>query len=554
MTQSTLRKAKLSFAAAALPFAVLAASCSSSAPTADRKTAAPPPVSPAVRAVESASADFALGREAALAGDAQCAEFYFSRALDTVRPSTGEPLTGPGIAAFSMDLYEGVLRYEALAAPAEDSATAESHVSPELQKIETPIETTQEAISEAASAIASDTAGVTYDLPIVVNEGVLKILATFQHDLHDIISRGLARSGRYMPMIRKVFAEAGIPRDLAQVALIESSFIPHAHSRATAHGIWQFMPKTGRQYGLTSNAVIDERSDPEKATRAAARHLAYLHEIFKDWYLALAAYNAGEGRVLRAMEKTGLTDFWQLAATGVLKPQTQNYVPAVIAATLISKNPAHYGFTVDYEKPLEYETVVLDRPVRLRHLSAGESVSFDELQRLNPELRTEVTPRLPDGYVLKVPNGAVEAVRAAYSAAPTARPPQYRRHVARRGETLASVARRYRLPVEDIASANSLSSKTKLHKGQALVIPKPEAPVAVASNSRHGRKSAKGARAEKKAAARETTAVRSYRVRGGDTLYRIAVRNGTTVERLRDVNRLSAKSSIKPGDKLRLPS
>jgi membrane-bound lytic murein transglycosylase D len=560
MPPSVLRKAKLSFAAAAVALAMLTAGCSSSTPAstaaAGRGAASPPAARPGARAMESATADFALGRESALAGDAQCAEFYFSRALDTVRPLTGEAPSGAEVAAFSMDLYEGILRYEALAAPPDDSATAESHVSPELQKIETQIETTPEAISEAASAIASDTAGVTYDLPIVVNEGVLKILATFQHDLHDIIGRGLARSGRYMPMIHKVFAEAGIPKDLAQVALIESSFIPHAHSHATAHGIWQFMPKTGRQYGLTSNAVIDERSDPEKATRAAARHLAYLHELFKDWYLALAAYNAGEGRVLRAMEKTGLTDFWQLAASGVLKPQTQNYVPAVIAATLISKNPAHYGFAVDYEKPLEYETVVLERPVRLRHLSAAEKVSFEDLQKLNPELRTEVTPHLPDGYVLKVPAGTVETVRTAYSEAPTARPPQYRRHVARRGETLASVARRYRLPVADVASANSLPSKAKLRKGQVLVIPKPEAPIAVASGARqkYGKKGGKAARPEKKESSGEMTAVRSYRVRGGDTLYRIAVRNGTTVERLRDVNRLSAKSAIKPGDKLRLPS
>ena len=515
--------------------------------------------------MESASADFALGREAALAGDAQCAEFYFSRALETVRPSTGEPgelLTGIEIAGFSMELYEGILRYEALAAPPEDSVAAENHVSPDLEKIETTIETTPEAISEAASAIASDTAGVTYDLPIVVNEGVLKILATFQHDLHDIIGRGLARSGRYIPMIHRVFAEQGIPRDLAQVALIESMFLPHAHSRATAHGIWQFMPRTGRQYGLTSNAVIDERSDPEKATRAAARHLAYLHELFNDWYLALAAYNAGEGRVLRAMEKTGLTDFWQLAATGILKPQTQNYVPAVIAATLISKNPEHYGFSVEYEKPLEYETVVLERPVRLRSLSAGESTSFDELQKLNPELRTEVTPRLPDGYVLKVPPGTVEAVRTAYAEAPTARPPQYRRHVARKGDTLASVARKYRLPVADVASANALTASSKLHKGQVLVIPKPEAPVLVASAAKgkskgtpaSGRKHSKSAAAESEKDRAQATAARSYQVRGGDTLYAIAVRNGTTVERLRDVNRLSAKSSIKPGDKLRLPS
>jgi membrane-bound lytic murein transglycosylase D len=233
----------------------------------------------------------------------------------------------------------------------------------------------------------------------------------------------------------------------------------------------------------------------------------------------------------------------------------------VIAATLISKNPEHYGFSVEYEKPLEYETVVLERPVRLRSLSAGERASFDELQKLNPELRTEVTPRLPDGYVLKVPPGTVEAVRTAYADAPTARPPQYRRHVARKGETLASVARKYRLPVADVVSANSLTASSKLHKGQVLVIPKPEAPVLVASNAKakskassSGKKRSKTAAAESERDRAQAAAARSYEVRGGDTLYAIAVRNGTTVERLRDVNRLSAKSSIKPGDKLRLPS
>jgi membrane-bound lytic murein transglycosylase D len=535
------------------------AACSSA--RASRGTAEPAPaVSPSVRLMQTASADFALGREAALSGDAQCAEFYFSRAVSTVRPEGSATAAAPDLASFSVELYDGILRYEALAAPQEETAAAEAHVSPELEKIETPIEASQEAISEAASAVASDTAGVTYDIPIVVNEGALKILATFQHDLHDIIGRGLTRSGRYIPMIHRVFREEGIPRDLAQVAMIESSFIPHAHSRATAHGIWQFMPKTGRQYGLTCNSVVDERSDPEKATRAAAKHLAYLHELFHDWYLALAAYNAGERRVHRAMEKTGLTDFWQLAASGVLKAQTQNYVPAVIAATLISKNPEHYGFNVEYEKPLEYETVVLDRPVRLRLLAASEKANLEELQKLNPELRTEVTPRQPEGYALKVPAGSAEAVRMAYADAPTARPPAYRRHVARRGETLASVAKRYRVAVAELASVNSLPEKSKLRKGQVVVIPKPESIPTVAAAGKRAKKSARAVRVAEGAAPKKSSrraaaasAARSYRVRGGDTLFRIAARNGITVERLMAVNRLSSKASIKPGDRLRIP-
>lgn len=273
--------------------------------------------------------------------------------------------------AFSEDLFESILRYEALAAPPEDNASAEDHIAPELRPIEAPV-ATPEALSHAASTVASDTSGATYDIPIVVNEAVLRIIAVFQNELHDVVGRGLARSGRYIPMIRRVFEEEGIPRDLAQVALIESSFLPHARSPRAAHGIWQFMPRTAHHYGLMTNAVIDERSDPEKATRAAARYLKYLHVLFHDWYLAMAAYNAGEGKILKAMSRTGFSDFWQLAASGALKPATVNYVPAVIAATLIARNPAHYGFDIEYEKPLSYETVELTRPVRLKDLADSQ--------------------------------------------------------------------------------------------------------------------------------------------------------------------------------------
>jgi membrane-bound lytic murein transglycosylase D len=544
----------------AKPYAIFAAgvllvigtACSSS--PRGREVAPVPTVSPAARTIARASADFELGRQSALSGDFPCAQFYFDRALATVRPEGDPAVTSPEIASFSSDLWEGILRYEALSAPPEEATAGEDHIAPELRKIEVPVEATDEAISEAASAVATDTAGVSYDIPIVVNEGVLKILATFQHDLHDIIGRGLARSGRYIPMIHRVFQEEGIPGDLAQVAMIESSFIPRAHSPKTAHGIWQFMPRTGRQYGLTSNAVVDERSDPEKATRAAAKHLAYLHDLFHDWFLALAAYNAGEGRVLRAIEKTGLNDFWQLAASGILKAQTVNYVPAVIAATLISKNPAHYGFDVEYEKPLEYDTVLLDRPVRLTSLAAAEGVSVEDLQRLNPELRTAVTPRVSEGYSLKVPVGAREVVQTAYADAPTVRPPSYRRHVARKGETLASIARRFHATLADLTAANpSLPGKSRLRKGQVIVIPQPEA-VTVASSGSVARKGKKGAKAAKSSHKLEAAlAARSYRVRGGDTLSRIARRNGTTVERLTAANSLSSNGEIKPGDRLRIP-
>ena len=522
---------------------VLAAACSTNRSA--RKPSTPAP-SPAARIILQASEDFALGREAALSGDFPCAQTYFGRALDAVRPPASPPPSDPELTAFSFDLYDGILRYEALSAPAEETASGE-HVAPELEKIVEPVVATEEAITEARNAVATDSADQTYDIPIVVNEPVLKILATFQHDLHDIIARGLVRSGRYVSMIHRVFEEQGLPKDLSQVAMIESSFLPHAHSPKTAHGIWQFMPRTGRQYGLTSNPVVDERSDPEKATRAAARYLAYLHELFHDWYLAMAAYNAGEGKILRAMEKSGLTDFWQLAGSGYLPTATQNYVPAVIAAALISKNPAHYGFEVEYEKPLAYDTIVLNRPVRLQSLVDGNAVTVEDLQQLNPELRTEVTPRQPEGYELKVPVGQQEAVQVAFAAAPTVEPRQYRRHVVRRSETLLAVARRYRVPLTTLASVNSLSPKARLKRGNVVLIPRAEAVrVAVKAGKR-------GKKARPVVSSRERTKVASYRVRGGDTLYRIALRHGTTVALLMTANSLTSPGSIHPGDRLRIP-
>jgi membrane-bound lytic murein transglycosylase D len=504
--------------------------------------------SPAAPQIAQATADFDAGRDAALAGDFACAQYCFAQALDVVRPPGLPPPSDPELIAFSDELYEGILRYEAMAAPPEEIGGGEDHIAPELEKIEAPV-ATAEAISNARSAVASDAVDATYDIPIVVNETVLRILATFQNDLHDVIARGLARSGRFVPMIHQVFREEGIPTDLVQVAMIESSFLPHARSRRAAQGIWQFMPRTGRHYGLRSNAVIDERSDPEKATRAAAHYLAYLHELFHDWHLAMAAYNAGEGKILRAMERTGLADFWQLATSGSIRAQTQNYVPAVIAALLISKNPAHYGFDVEYEKPLEYETITLNRPVRLRDLADQDVATLEVLRALNPELRTEVTPRAPEGYELKVPTGSREVVLAAFADAPTARPPALRRHVVLSGETVTSIAKRFGVSPASLAATNSISEQAKLKRGRVLVIPERET-VRVASKKRT---KVQHSTQTQIAAATQPPGPKSYRVRGGDTLYRIALRHGTTVAELLAVNSLSEDVTIRPGDKLKIP-
>ena len=544
----------LALAAAAL----VAAGCSASAKTVQPKAEAIRPDPPAVAA---ARAEYQKGREAALAGDYQCAEEAFARALEFVRPANGDPPTDLETIAFSDELYAGILRSEALfpTPEAELQESQDAQKTPELSPTEA--DATPADVARARQAVDTDSATIRYDIPIVVNDSVLRILAVYQNQLHDIIGRGLARSGRFIPMIERIFAEEGLPRDLAQVAMVESSFIPRARSPKAACGIWQFIPSTGRDYGLTSNSVIDERNDPEKSTRAAARYLKFLHELFHDWYLAMAAYNAGEGKILRVMAKTGFTDFWQIAASGLIKPQTVNYVPGVIASTLIARNPAHYGFEVEYEKPLAYDLVRLDRPVTLRSLAAAEGVELEDLQRLNPELRTEVTPGGPGGYDIKVPVGSQVAVLTAFAAAPTARPPSYRRYTAHRGDTIASVARRFKLSPAAVSSANGLPQNASLKKGKVVLIPKPE-PVRVASKSVKPSKASRAssgtdlAKVKPKTAPAEPvqTAAKHYTVRGGDTLYRIAVKHGTTVAQLLAFNSLIAPSTIKPGDTLKIPA
>ena len=506
-------------------------------------------------AMTRAGAVFEKGRLAALSGDFECAREYFRQAVEVLRPQTGPAPSDPELLSFSIQLYESALRYEALAGPAEEAGTSDGQVASELTEIAEP-QASAQAIVEAKEAIASDTVGVTYDIPITVNDAVLKILAAFQNDLHGVIARGLARSGRYIPMIHQIFEEEGLPRDLAQIALIESSFLVNARSPMKAHGIWQFMPRTGRHYGLTANAVVDERSDPEKATRAAAKYLSYLHELFDDWYLAMAAYNAGEGKILRAMQRTGARTFWELAATSAIRPQTQNYVPAVIAATLIARNPGHYGFEVEYEQPLAYDTVVLDRPVHLKHLSVAET-ALEELRRLNPELKTAITPRQPEGYELKVPLGSRSEVLLAFAGAPTATFPVSRRHVVRRGETLARIASRYRVSVATLAVTNGLSRRARVPRGRVLVIPGRSREAVRYASVRHGKKghasrTLVASKPRPKPAGRRAAA-KHYEVRTGDTLYRIAVRHGTTVATLLAVNSLPSRVKIRPGDRLKIP-
>ena len=242
------------------------------------------------------------------------------------------------------------------------------------------------------------------DLPIVLNSPVQAYLRGFSTGQKATFETYLRRSGRYLPMMRRIFQEHGLPQDLVYLALVESGFNPFARSPAEAVGPWQFIEGTARGYDLKVNYWVDERRDPEKATRAAARYLKDLHHQFGCWYLAAAAYNAGEGRVGNAMQKTAVSDFWTLAKNGCLPRETCEYVPKFIAAALIAKNPEKYGFhAVVYQRPLDYERIKIPGGTDLRAFAQSLGVPPQALRELNPELQRDMAPKEEQGYLLKIP-------------------------------------------------------------------------------------------------------------------------------------------------------
>ena len=244
------------------------------------------------------------------------------------------------------------------------------------------------------------------NLPMVLNGPVESYLRAFSRNQKSAFKTYLSRSGRYLPMMRRIFRERDLPQDLVYLALVESGFNPFARSPAEAVGIWQFIEGTARRYGLKVNDWVDERRDPEKATRAAAKYLQDLFTQFGCWYLAAAGYNAGEHRVERALGKNDDTTFWALAQNGLLPRETCHYVPQFIAAALIARNPQKYGFDgVAYQGPLVYEVVKVPGGTNLRRVAQVLDLDYQDLKELNPELKSDQAPPAPQDYLLKIPRG-----------------------------------------------------------------------------------------------------------------------------------------------------
>ncbi|MEW6683541.1 MAG: LysM peptidoglycan-binding domain-containing protein [Nitrospirota bacterium] len=389
----------------------------------------------------------------------------------------------------------------------------------------------------------------TYDVPIILNASVEAHIDYFNTRIRDKFELWLSRSGRYLPLMREIFRSHGLPEDLVFVALIESGFNPYAYSRARAVGPWQFMKGTGRKYNLRIDEWIDERRDPVKSTHAAAAYLKDLYAMFNSWPLALASYNAGEGRVGRAMARSKADDFWDLRSTHYLRPETRNYVPKFMAATIIAKNPEKYGFTLNYHEPLSFDQVTIDRPTDLKLIAKAAGVSYEAVKELNPELRQSVTPINYDNYQLKLPSGTKTTFEDAFAKIPEWEKSVWVKHRVRRGETLASVARKYGTTVATLRDINHMKG-SNIRVGATILVPTGNSTdVAEADASPRTSISSAALVLEEPLAAPKPF---RYRVKRGDSLWSIAKRFNTSVADIRKWNGLGSKSTIRVGQRLRL--
>jgi membrane-bound lytic murein transglycosylase D len=400
-------------------------------------------------------------------------------------------------------------------------------------------------------AVRADLAQAAHDIPIPLNNRVLNYIELFQGRLRGHIQGGMDRGAQYLPMIQQVFKAEGLPLDLAYIPLIESAFKPAAQSQKRARGVWQFMRATGEERGLETNWFVDERSDPEKSTRAAADYLKWLYAQFGDWHLALASYNGGPGRVQRAVKRSGIEDFWRLSeGKRHLPRETREYVPLILAAMVIARNPTQYGFApMATDKPLAYDTVAVTRAVDLRRIAEWTDSPLEAIQALNPELRRWTTPVRAETYEVKVPPGTGDKLKDALKNATGSDLAALHWYRVKRGESVATIARKLGVSRSDLAEANSLSTKARVRAGQDLLVPRAPSTALVA----RAEAAAPASRAAASAPpAGETRATRAssrpndpprstrvvYRVRRGDTLGSIARAFDTTIAAIKSANRL----------------
>jgi membrane-bound lytic murein transglycosylase D len=381
-----------------------------------------------------------------------------------------------------------------------------------------------------------------FDLPIVINQEVTSLIDFYTGPYRERFIGALKRGARYLPFIREQLRKAKLPLDLAYLPLVESAYNPNARSRARAQGLWQFIASTARLYGLRCNGLVDERNDPYLSTEAAVQHLSDLYSTFGSWELALAAYNSGTGRVERAVRRAhGNTDFWQIRR--YLRRETRNYVPALWAVVVATKNPEAYGLPKIEDDPVCLARVPVEGALDLDVLAERGNLDSDELADLNPALTRRLTPAL-GSYQLAVPCGEEKQVAQVIASIPPAERVRRFLHVVHGGDTLGAVARRYGSTVDAIMAANGIRNPRRLRIGQTLVVPRGPGEQAASSHRTHRP-------AETAAAARETPG--HYVVRRGDTLYAIARRFGCSVDTIEAANRIPNPHELHIGQVLVVP-
>jgi membrane-bound lytic murein transglycosylase D len=490
----------------------------SSSPAKPKPAARPDPVAELIAKVEK---EYQAGLDQYNSGDKDAAKAHFDRAFNMLLESPEGVRTDPRFQPEFDRVLDDVNKLE-LAAVQQSDAAPEQKAEP--APIDEANEVTNYPVDPNLKAKATAEIKATHsDLPLMMTDQVAGYINYFSTRGRPTLEHGLTLSGRYREMIERILKEEGVPQDLIYVAQAESGFHPYAVSRVGARGIWQFMGSRARAYSLHHDLWVDDRQDPEKSTRAAAHHLKDLYNQFGDWYLAMAAYNSGPGRVQSAVKRTGYADFWELYRRNVLPKETRNYVPIIVAVAIMAKNPSQYGLqTIVPDPPMTYETVKINYPVDLRLVAECIDVPPSELQELNPSLLRMTTPK--SHFDLHLPVGTEQKYQAAIAGIPPGMRLWWRYHTVAGGETLMSLARTYRAPMKTIAMANQLDMSDTIEAGAKLVIP-------IAPG---GHNSGDG-----QTYARHLTV---YRVRKNDTLETVSNNLGIAPTTIRRWNRMKGDS------------
>jgi membrane-bound lytic murein transglycosylase D len=483
-----------------------------------------PSPDPVADLIASSDKEYQAGESKFKAGQLADAKKNFDRAVDLLLQSPTEIRSDDRVQRELERVLEGVNRPE-LAALQSDTSAPEQKAEPApidaVNEVTPPVDPNVKAQAEVEVKATHS------DLPLMLTDPVAGYINYFSKPGRgrDTLEHALERSGRYRDMIQHTLREEGVPQDLIYLAQAESGFHPLALSRVGARGMWQFMSSRARGYGLQRSLWVDERQDPEKSTRAAARHLKDLYNQFGDWYLAMAAYNSGPGGVQSAVKRTGYADFWELYKRNALPKETRNYVPIILAVTIMAKNPVQYGLQdIVPEQPVPYDTVKLDYSVDLRLVAQCLDVSPATLQDLNPSLLRLTTPR-DQPFELRLPEGSRDRYLAAIAPIPPQMRVWWRYHEVAQGDTLASIARTYRTSVSAIEKENHLHDADELQPESKLIIPIPQGKHAATEDG----------------ASYARRAIR-YHIRRGDTVQTVADNFGLPPTMVRRWNHLKGDS------------